>query len=174
MPTLITTEILEKLTRWHLVCSVKWIKEDLCVTCMDRFLLYARLVGTYYDMTRAPVCLSVRLSVCPSVHKAWNTKQTERLQLGPSNLVHLLLMTRGRTLLIFKVRGQRSRSHLHIVVKPCKHDTDWTIWARTVKLGTHTTWSRSHLHIVIKPWKHNTDWTIWARTVKLGTHTTYD
>ena len=27
-----------------------------------------------------------------------------------SNLVHILLMTRGRTLLIFKVRGQRSRS----------------------------------------------------------------
>ena len=98
-------------------------------------------------------------------------------------------MTRGRTLLIFKVRGQRSRSHLHIVVKPCKHDTDWTIWARTVTLGTHTAYdkrtnpidfqgqgqrSRSHLHIVVKPCKHDTDWTIWARSVKLGTHTTYD
>ena len=114
------------------------------------FLLYARLVGTYYGMARA--------SVCPSVHKAckhntdWtvqartfklgtlttydkrtnpidfqgqvskvkvthnrlllnlvNMIQTEPLKLGPSYLVHILLMTRGRHLLISKVRGQRSR-----------------------------------------------------------------
>ena len=136
----------------------------------DAFL-YARLVGTYYGMARASVCLSVCLSVrlsvclsvwasvCGSVHKAckhdtnWtvqartvklgthttydkktdpidfqgqskvkvtrytlllnlvNTIQTEPLQLGPSNLAHILLMTRGRHLFIFKVRGQRSRSH---------------------------------------------------------------
>ena len=37
-----------------------------------------------------------------------NTIQTEPLKLGSSNLVHILLMTRH--LLIFKVRGQRSRS----------------------------------------------------------------
>ena len=48
-------------------------------------------------------CLSVRLST-----KLVNTIQTEPLKLGPSNLVHLLPMTRGRTLLIFKVRGRRS------------------------------------------------------------------
>ena len=80
---------------------------------------------------------------------------------------------------------------LNIVVKPCKHDTDWTVSAKTVKLGTHTAYdkrtnpidwfSRSWvkgqgymLHIVVKPWKHNTDCTVSARTVKLGTHTTYD
>ena len=40
-----------------------------------------------------------------------NTIQTELFKLGPSNLVHILLMTRGQHLLIFKVRGQRSRSH---------------------------------------------------------------
>ena len=40
-----------------------------------------------------------------------NTIQTEPFQLGPSNLVHRLLMTRGRHLLTFKVMGQRSRSH---------------------------------------------------------------
>ena len=40
-----------------------------------------------------------------------NTIQTEPFKLGPSNLVHILLRTRGRHLLIFKVRGQRSRSH---------------------------------------------------------------
>ena len=49
--------------------------------------------------------LSVRLST-----KLVDTIQSEPFQLGPSNLVHLLLMTRGQTLLIFKVRGQRSRS----------------------------------------------------------------
>ena len=39
-----------------------------------------------------------------------NTIQTELFKLGPSNLVHILRMTRGRHLLIFKVRGQSSRS----------------------------------------------------------------
>ena len=95
--------------------------------------LYARLVGTYYGMAWASVCLSVR----PSVHKA------------------------------------------------CRHDTDWTIWARTVKLGTLTTYdkrmnptdfrSQGHmLHINVKPCNHDTDWTVSARTIKLGTHTSYD
>ena len=56
--------------------------------------LYARLVGLYYGMARASVCLSLRPSVCLSVHKA------------------------------------------------CKHDTDWTVAARTVKLGTHTTYDK--------------------------------
>ena len=39
-----------------------------------------------------------------------NRIQTEPFQLGPLNLVHILLMTRGQYLLIFKVMGQRSRS----------------------------------------------------------------
>ena len=43
--------------------------------------------------------------------KLVNTIQTELFQLGSSNLVHILLMTRGQTLLMFKVMGQRSRSH---------------------------------------------------------------
>ena len=128
--------------------------------------LYARLVGTLRPTCRdvlwygVGVCLSVRPSVCPSVHKACrhdtdrtisartvklgtqitydkrknpidfqghgskvkvtgytlllnivNTIQTEPFQLGPSNLVHRLLMTRGRHVLTFKVMGQRSRSH---------------------------------------------------------------
>ena len=38
-----------------------------------------------------------------------NTIQTEPFQLGPSNLVHILLMTRGRTLLIFKGHGSKVR-----------------------------------------------------------------
>ena len=69
-----------------------------------------------------------------------NTIQTEPFQLGPSNLVHLLLTTRGRHLLIFKVKGQGHT--LQILVKPCKHDTDLTLPARTVKLGTHTSYDK--------------------------------
>ena len=66
------------------------IKTYKCILCF----LYARLVGTYYGMGRASVCLSVRLSVCLSVHKA------------------------------------------------CKHDTDWMVPARTVKVCTHTTYDK--------------------------------
>ena len=40
-----------------------------------------------------------------------NTIQTEPFKLGPSNLVHILLMTRGRQLLISEVMGQRPRSY---------------------------------------------------------------
>ena len=40
-----------------------------------------------------------------------NTIQTEPFKLEPLNLVHIQLMTRGRHLSVFKVRGQRSRSH---------------------------------------------------------------
>ena len=80
-----------------------WIMlQQICI-CICTFFLY-------YGMARA----SVRLSGCLSVGlsaKIVNTIETEPFQLGPSNLVHILLMTRGRTLLNFKVRGQRSRSH---------------------------------------------------------------
>ena len=40
-----------------------------------------------------------------------NNMQTEPFKLGSSNLVHILLMTKGGHLLISKVRGQRSRSY---------------------------------------------------------------
>ena len=82
-----------------------------------------------------------------------NTIQTEPFKLGPSNLVHILLMTRGRHLLIFKVMGQRSRSCSTLLLsfclsvcpsvhKACRLDTDWTVQARTVKLGTLTTYDK--------------------------------
>ena len=73
-----------------------------------------------------------------------NTILTELFQLGPSNLVHKVLMTRERHLLILKVKGQGHTLHIvvHIVVKPCKHDTDFTVSARTVKLCTHTTYDK--------------------------------
>ena len=72
-----------------------------------------------------------------------DTIQTEPFKIGPSNLVHILLMTRGRHLLISKVRGQRSRSHAkHCCLTKCKHDTHWTLQARTIKLGTHTSYDK--------------------------------
>ena len=71
-----------------------------------------------------------------------NTIQTEPFKLGSSNLVHILLMTRGQHLLIFKVRVKGQGHMLHIVVKPCNHDTDWTVSARTVKLDTRTTYHK--------------------------------
>ena len=55
-------------------------------------------------------CLFGRLSV-GLFAKLVNTIETELFHIGPSNLVHLLLLTRGQTLLIFKIRGLRSRSH---------------------------------------------------------------
>ena len=49
-----------------------------------------------------------------------NTIHTEPFKLGPSNLVHILLMTRGGQLLILR-SGVKGRGHiLNIVVKPCK------------------------------------------------------
>ena len=51
-------------------------------------------------------------------------------------------MTRGR-LLLLSILGVKGQGHmLYIVVKPCKHDTNWTISARTVNLGTHTTYDK--------------------------------
>ena len=51
-------------------------------------------------------------------------------------------MIRGRTLLIFK-SGVKGQCHtLHFVVKPYKHNTDWTVSAGTVKLSTHTTFDK--------------------------------
>ena len=42
--------------------------------------------------------------------------KTEPFQLGPSDLVHILFMARGQTLLIFKVMGQRSRSRYTLLL----------------------------------------------------------
>ena len=51
-------------------------------------------------------------------------------------------MNRGWHLLIFKVRVKGRGHTLHIVVKPCKHNTDWTVSAMTIKLGTHTSYDK--------------------------------
>ena len=78
-------------------------------------------------MARVSVRPSVWTSVCLPVGlsaKLVNTIETEPFQLAPSNLIHILLMTRRRILLIFKIRIKGQGHILDIVVKPCKHDTD--------------------------------------------------
>ena len=51
-------------------------------------------------------------------------------------------MPRGWHLLIFKV-GVKGQGHmLDIVVKPSKHDTDWTISTWAIKLGTHNSYDK--------------------------------
>ena len=81
------------------------------------------MVWRGYLSVRLSVCLGVCLSVGLSA-KLVNTIETEPFQLGPSNLVHILLMKRGRTLLNFKVRVKGQGHMLDIVVKPYKQDTD--------------------------------------------------
>ena len=126
--------------------------------------------------------LSVRLST-----KLVNTIQTEPFQLGPSNLVHILLWKEDEPYW-FSRSGVKGQGHpLHIVVKLCKRDTDWTVPAMTSNLVRILLMTRGwHLlilkvmgqghtqHIVVKPCKRDTDWTVPVMTVKLRTHTTYD
>ena len=81
-------EIIIDYGKWiHFKSAISWICRDV--------LWYG-----------AGVCLSVCLSA-----KLKNMIQTEPFHLGPSTLVHILLMTRRRTVMVFKIMGQRSRSH---------------------------------------------------------------
>ena len=59
-----------------------------------------------------------------------NTIQTEPFQLGPSNLVHILFMIRGRHLLIFKV-GVKGQGHTYILMLNLVN----TIQTEPLKLG---------------------------------------
>ena len=90
-------------------------------------------------------------------------------------------MIRGRTLLIFK-SGVKGQCHtLHFVVKPYKHNTDWTVSAGTVKLSTHTTFDKRKTPIDFQVRGHRSRshatlccLNLVYRIVKLGTDTTYD
>ena len=71
---------------------------------------------TTYDNRKNPIDFQGQGSKVKVTHNTLllnlvNTIQTEPIKLGRSNLVHILLITRGRRLLISKVRGQRSRSY---------------------------------------------------------------
>ena len=98
----------------------------------------------------------LRACIRPSVALLVNAIQTEPFQLGLSNSVHILLMTTQDNTYWFSRSEVKGQGHtLHIVVKPCKQDTDWTVSAQTVKLGTHTVFrvkGQGHtLDIVFKP-----------------------
>ena len=84
--------------------------------------------------------------------------QTESLKLGWSSLVHILFMTRGRHLLLFKVKGQGHT--LNIVAKPWKQDKPYLIANYNVIFllrfcQTLITWLRSLSAILSFSWRHN-------------------
>ena len=121
----------------------KACKHDTDWTVPARTLKLGTL--TTYDKTKNPIDFQgqgskVKVTRNTLLLNLVNTIQTRPFKLGLSNLVHILLMTRGRHLLISKVKGQGHT--LYIVVKPCKHDTHWTLQARTIKLGTHITYDK--------------------------------
>ena len=116
------------------------------------------------------VCLSVRLSVGLST-KLVNTVQTEPYQLGPSNLIHILLMTRGRTLMIFKVMGSKVKVTRYtfllnlvnmIQTEPFHLRPSNLVHILLMTRGRHQlifkVRGQGHtLQIVVKPRKHDTD-----------------
>ena len=66
-----------------------------------------------------------------------NTKETKPLCISSSNLAEMLIIVRGRTLLILKVRGQRLMSHWTRMEMSCEPNTDLTIVCFLIKLGRH-------------------------------------
>ena len=70
-----------------------------------------------FDGTFCGISLAVCLSICLS----WPCK-AKPLGARSKNLDHMISMVRGRCLLFFKFRGQRSRSYCHKVGKRCRHE----------------------------------------------------
>ena len=94
--------------RLSLGLSTKACKQNTDRTIKAR----AVKLGTHacYDKRTTPIVFQRSRSLwCVYTQKLVNKTQKEPLGLGPSTLVHIL-MTRGRHLLFFKVRGQRSTS----------------------------------------------------------------
>ena len=72
---------------------------------------------------------------------------TGPFQLGPSDLVHILLVTRDNTY-CFSRSGVKCQGHtLDIAVKPCKQDKDRIVRVRTIKLFTHTYYDKGTILI---------------------------
>ena len=165
---------------------VKPCKHDTDWTISARTIKFCTHTSTTYDKRTTPIDFQGQGS---KVKVACYTLLLNRvnIRLEPSNLMHILRMTKGRHLLLLTA-GVKGQGHtLYLVVKPCKHDTDWTVSARTVKLVMHTFYvkrttpivfkvrGQGHmLYLVVKLCKHDTDWTVSARTIELGTHTPYD
>ena len=143
----------------------------------------------FYDKKTTPIDFQGQRSRSElDVVKLWKHYTDWIVLIKTVKLLHILLMTRKWHLLLFKVSDQTLKGQGHtlvFIVNPRKRTTDWTVSARTVKLGNHdsydkrmiidTYWfSRSgvkdlghKIHIVVKPCKHHTDWTISARTSNL-------
>ena len=103
-----------------------------------------------------------------------NMIKTEPFQLGPSNLVHILFMARGQTLLIFKVMGQRSRSRYTLLLnlvnmiqtepfQPGQSDLVHILLMIREEKMTPIAFkirgqrSMSHTIVLVKPCEHDTD-----------------
>ena len=111
------------------------------------------------------------------------TIPTEPFQQGPWNLVHLLLMIREHHLLLFNVKGERSRSWaksllLNLVNKiktesfglgPSNLRHMLVIMDNTHCFSLAGVKGQAHVLIVGKPCKGIKGRTVWVRTVKLGT-----
>ena len=134
---------------WHGRLSVdKACKHDTDWTVP---VLPSHLVHVYtpYDKRTSPIDFQGQGSKVKVTHYTLllnlvNTIQTEMFQLGPSNLVHTSYDKRTTaTMYCFSRSGVKGRGHtLSIVVKPFKHDTDWIVSARSIKLGTHTSYDK--------------------------------
>ena len=123
------------------VCLTKACKCDTDWTVPARIIQLCTY--TSYDKRTTPTDfqgqgLKVKDTRYTLLFNLVNIIQAEQFQQGLSNLVHILLMT--GTQHRSGVKGQGNM--LYIVVKPCKHDTDWTVPARTIKLSTHTSYDK--------------------------------
>ena len=98
---------------------------------MDFFHNYPLATMLRRGYSIASVC------VCVCVWNLVNKIQSILLNLESSNLPQMFAMERGWTLLIFKVRGQRSRSHWTILEKPCEQDRKHTTQPTIIKPSTN-------------------------------------
>ena len=174
----------------------------------DFFLVPYQLAGG--TLSLLAVCQSVSLSVCPSVtlqfsrlfsavfwdidlkFSIWICHDMIQIKFELSSRLTFFIRPTCRDVLWYGVGVCLSvrPSVCPSVHKACRHDTDQTISARTVKLGTQITYDKrknpidfqghgskvkvTGYTLLFKPCKHDTDWTVSARTVKLGTQITYD
>ena len=78
-----------------------------------------------------------------------NTIQTELFQLNEDHQTWYIYFFRQEdNTKCFTRSGVKGQGHtLNIVLKPCKHNTDWTVSARTIKLGTPISCDKRTAHI---------------------------
>ena len=116
-----------KVTRYtlllNLVNTIQTEPFQLGPSNFVHLLLMSRLVGTLL------MVMAHGVKVCLSHATHLSTKlvdmiQTEQFQLGPVKLGTNTTYDRRMTPIDFQGQGSKVGHTLHIVVKPCKHDTD--------------------------------------------------